>query len=118
MTGGEVGAPVLDSWSPPLPATPPVRTRFARDGDRVRLVVSLLDPLARELLPLRELRVDLDGERLAVVPLGGSVGGVHEFEVSGVEPGGHRVRVEVEPEQLDLATTVRETEVTQSLPPR
>ncbi|WP_440902854.1 fibronectin type III domain-containing protein [Actinosynnema sp.] len=118
VTGGEVGTPVLDSWSPPFPAAPPVRTRFARDGDRVRLVVSLLDPQARELLPLRELRVDLDGERLAVVPLGGSLGGVHEFEVSGVEPGAHRVRVEVEPERLDSATPVREAEVTQSLPPR
>ncbi|GAA2665070.1 MULTISPECIES: fibronectin type III domain-containing protein [Actinosynnema] len=118
VTGGRVETPVLHPRSPAGVAAPPVRTRFARHGDRVRLVVSLLDPQARELLPLRELRVDLDGERLAAVPLGGSVGGVHEFEVSGVEPGEHRVRVEVEPEQVDVATTVRETEVTQSLSPR
>ncbi|MFE9744060.1 hypothetical protein ACFYOT_04070 [Saccharothrix saharensis] len=72
--------------------------RFPNRG-KVRLAVEFADTRAREVAAVKGVEVDLDGERLVVLPTNGSAGGRHEFlvDVSGLAGGRHDLDVRVLP---------------------
>ncbi|MCE6996865.1 fibronectin type III domain-containing protein [Saccharothrix sp. S26] len=74
------------------------------DRGRVRLSVELADSPAREVAAVKGLEVDLDGERIAVLPTHGSAGGRHEFliDVAGLAGGRHELDVRVLPMEQSL----------------
>ncbi|MBW4719695.1 fibronectin type III domain-containing protein [Saccharothrix obliqua] len=85
---------------------------------RARLVVALPAGAAREVAPVRAVEVDLDGQRLVVLPTGGSAGGRHEFllDVTGLAAGGHRVQARVVP--VDQRVGVQSSERVFEIRPR
>ncbi|MFD1149451.1 hypothetical protein [Saccharothrix hoggarensis] len=79
-------------------------------GGKVRLLVELPDPEAREIAPVKGIEVDLDGERMATLPTNGSAHGRHEFvvDLADVPTGRHTVAVRVFP--VDERREVRSQE--------
>lgn len=88
--------------------------RFPRGG-RARIVVELLTTTEREIAGIKGVEVDLDGQRLAVLPTGRAAGGRHEFllDLNGVTVGGHKVDVRVLPvdERLETRSASRSFEI-------
>lgn len=72
--------------------------RFPHQG-RVRLTVELADTRAREVAAVKGVEVDLDGERVVVLPTNGSAGGRHEFliDLATLSSGRHALDVRVLP---------------------
>ena len=72
--------------------------RFPHQG-KARLAVELADPRSQEVAAVKGVEVDLDGERIVVLPTNGSAGGRHEFLIDLAElPGGrHELDVRVLP---------------------
>ena len=72
--------------------------RFPDEG-RLRLTVEFADTRAHEVAAAKGVEVDLDGERIVVLPTHGSAGGRHEFlvDVSGLAGGRHEFDVRVLP---------------------
>ncbi|MEU4769498.1 fibronectin type III domain-containing protein [Actinosynnema sp. NPDC023794] len=71
---------------------------FPHEG-KVRLTVELADTRAREVAAVKGVEVDLDGERIAVLPTNGSAGGRHELliDLAGLAGGRHELDVRVLP---------------------
>ncbi|MEU4742505.1 hypothetical protein AB0G02_18860 [Actinosynnema sp. NPDC023658] len=80
---------------PPDPDGP----RFPGGGGRLRATVELTGPVAREIAAIKGLEVDLDGDRIAVLPTNGSAGGRHEFvvDLDELSTGRHQLVVRVLP---------------------
>ncbi|MEU4445047.1 fibronectin type III domain-containing protein [Actinosynnema sp. NPDC050801] len=68
-------------------------------GGKVRLAVELADSRAREVAAVKALEVDLDGDRIVVLPTNGSAGGRHEFllDLARLSSGRHELDVRVVP---------------------
>ncbi len=62
---------------------------------RVRLTVEFADTRAREVAAVKGVEVDLDGERIVVLPTNGSAGGRHEFLIDLAELAGGRHELDV-----------------------
>lgn len=79
-------------------------------GGRARVVVELAGGGAREVAAVAAVEVDLDGQRLAVLPTGGAAGGRHELlvDLAGEPAGRHAVAVRVLP--VDQGQEVRTDE--------
>ncbi|ROP39119.1 fibronectin type III domain-containing protein [Saccharothrix texasensis] len=69
------------------------------DRGRLRLTVELADTRAREVAAVKGVEVDLDGERIAVLPTNGSAGGRHGFlvDLDGLAGDRHELDVRVVP---------------------
>ncbi len=68
-------------------------------GGKARLAVELSADYVREVAAVKGIEVDLDGQRLVVLPTNGSVGGRHEFlvDLAGLGVGRHTVQARVVP---------------------
>ncbi|XVS64710.1 hypothetical protein ACQPYE_01190 [Actinosynnema sp. CA-299493] len=85
-------------------------TGFPNEG-KVRLAVEFADARAHEVAAVKGVEVDLDGERIAVLPTNGSAGGRHEFlvDLAGLAGGRHELAVRVLP--VDERHDVRSFEI-------
>ncbi|WP_158852397.1 fibronectin type III domain-containing protein [Saccharothrix deserti] len=86
-------------------------------GGKARVTVELPHAEVREIAAIKGLEVDLDGDRIAVLPTNGSAGGRHEFLVSldDVPTGRHEFAVRVLP--VDERREVRSQEQTFDIRP-
>ncbi|MBB5807028.1 hypothetical protein F4560_006796 [Saccharothrix ecbatanensis] len=68
-------------------------------GGKVRVTVELPDPEAQEIAAIKGLEMDLDGEKVVMLPTNGSAGGRHEFllDLTDVSTGRHELVVRVLP---------------------
>ena len=89
---------------------------FPHQG-RVRLTVEFADTRVREVAAVKGVEVDLDGERVVVLPTNGSAGGRHEFLIDVAELAGGRHEVDVRVLPVDERRGVQSYEQTFELRP-
>lgn len=107
----------------PRPPDPAVAVLHeSADGDtfprgKVRVTVELATRVAAEVAAIKGLELDLDGERIAVLPTNGSAGGRHEFvvDLAEIPTGRHEVEVRVLP--VDERQQVRSQQQTFEIRP-